>query len=141
ERVREVPPEGAGAVVNARLLQIPDEAKKELAAGQQALDARDVTASIAHLQKAVELAPNFAEAYQLMGGAYLQLNNLVAAKKALEQAIIIDGHLAGAHLGLGICLNTSQDFQAAERELLKALALAPSSPEGHFEIARTYFAM
>src|SRR5262249_21068208 len=99
DKVREVPPEGAGAAVNARLLQVSDEAKKEFAAGRQAMVANDLMASVDHLQKAVELAPNFAEAYQLMGGAYLQLNRLAASRKALEQAISIDDHLPGAHVG------------------------------------------
>src|SRR6266850_2949344 len=55
ERVREVPPEGAGAVLDARQAMIPPQAKAEFEAGRKRLDANDPPGAVAHFQKAIEL--------------------------------------------------------------------------------------
>src|SRR5207253_1304392 len=64
--------EGTATTIDARIAGITPEAKKEFDAGQKAVNANDFAGAIPHLQKAVELYPKYAEAYQLLGLAQIQ---------------------------------------------------------------------
>ena len=55
---------------------------------EKALDAKDGPGAIAHFRKAIELYPNYAEAYQLLGGAYLGGGNLPEGVRAFIDYMI-----------------------------------------------------
>jgi tetratricopeptide (TPR) repeat protein len=91
------------------------------------------------IEKALELDPDYADAYALAGGYYLSTGSFAgnkemqsAAKNSLPyliRAIEIDPELSSAHFNLGtLYLWYNWDYIRAEEEYLKALKLEPNNP-------------
>ena len=59
----------------------------------------------------------------------------------LEKAISLDPKLSDAYLELGAVYNQTKDFPKAETALTKGLELSPDAGGGHYELAKTYWAM
>ena len=56
-------------------LLIPPKAAKEMERSQKAFQAGDLRTSTEHLEKAVQIYPNFLQAHNLLGTRYLRLGN------------------------------------------------------------------
>jgi tetratricopeptide (TPR) repeat protein len=138
---KEVPPEGPTATVDARLAQMPPEAKTELDQGMKRSAARDLAGALEHYKKAVELFPSFAEAYFVMGGVYLEQGSLKLAEEAFNKAVQIENRLANAQLALGLTRNLMGRTREAEPPLQRAVELDPKNPDAHFELAKNQFAL
>ncbi len=93
-------------------------------------------------QQAIEIDPNYALAYAGIADAYRTLPlagwNIAAkdgfpqAKAAAIKALEIDPNLAEAHIALGwTAFLYDWDWSAAERELKKAIELAPNNSDAH----------
>jgi tetratricopeptide (TPR) repeat protein len=136
-----VPPEGPKATLDARQLQISKEAKSEYLLGQKQMEAKEAEDAIAHFKKAIDLFPNYAEAYQLLGGVYLGQGNLALAEQAFAKAVAIESRLPNAQLALGLTRNLMGNTPAAERPLQTAVELDPKNPDAHFELAKNQFAL
>jgi tetratricopeptide (TPR) repeat protein len=134
-----VPPEGPKATVNARVAQTPPEASREFDLGKERMEAQDLPGSIEHFQKAVDIYPSFAEAYQLLGVAHLELGKAVAAEPELQKAVELEPRLATAYFALGICRNQLAKYPEAEVALARGLELEPDSADGHYHIAEAYW--
>jgi tetratricopeptide (TPR) repeat protein len=134
-----VPPEGPKSAINARIAQIPLAAQKEFDSGKQSMQAKDAPASLQHFQKAIDLYPNYAEAYQLMGVVNLETGKFADAEPQLAKATEIEPKLATAFFALGICRNQMAKYAEAETALARGLELDPNSPDGHYHIAEAYW--
>ena len=77
-----------------------------------------------YAKKAIEVDPNFAPAYVVLGIYYREVASLNGLKKA-----IANGLMGGLITGT---------FEESEKSLNKALKLSPQSPFVHFELGRTY---
>lgn len=141
KEAREVPPEGPQAVVDARLAQMPPEAKVELDAGMKRSAAHDPAGALEHYTKAVEIFPSFAEAYFVMGGVYLEQGSLNLAEDAFSKALSIENRMANAQLALGLTRNLMGRTREAEPPLQRAVELDPKNPDAHFELAKNQFAL
>jgi tetratricopeptide (TPR) repeat protein len=138
---RDVPPEGPNGMVDARLAQMPPEAKAELDAGMKKSAAHDLGAALEHYQKAIELFPTFAEAYFVMGGVYLEQGSLSLAEQSFAKAVFIENRFANAHLALGLTRNLMGRTREAEPALLRAVELDPQNPDAQVELAKNQFAL
>jgi tetratricopeptide (TPR) repeat protein len=136
----EVPKDATGGSVSVADLAVPDNAKKEFDVAQKALDAKHFDSGIAHLKKAIELYPNFPQAYATMGAAYLDEKKYKDAQTALEKAVELDPKAAGAFIELGATLNQLKDYPGAVTALNKGLELNPEVPAGDYELAKAYMA-
>jgi tetratricopeptide (TPR) repeat protein len=134
-----VPPEGPKGSLNARIAQITPEAHKEFDLGKESMQANDVPASLQHFQKAIDLYPNYAEAYQLMGVVNLETGKLADAELQLAKATEIEPKLTTAFFALGICRNQMAKYAEAETALARGLELDPNSADGHYHIAEAYW--
>ncbi|HEX8071549.1 MAG TPA: tetratricopeptide repeat protein [Pyrinomonadaceae bacterium] len=129
-----LPPAG---VVNAG---VPAAARAEYDAALAALqDARDMTEAIAHLEKAVALAPAFVEAQLLLGTAYMDAGDLGKAEAALRRVLALEPKAAVAHFALGEIYRRQKRYKEAEAALLAGLKLDDRSVKGHFTLGRVYF--
>ena len=100
---------------------------------------------IAYFQQAIQIDPNYALAYVGLAEAYLPMaltsgvpswELMPQAKAAALRAIEIDETLAEAHAALGLVIFWYDwDWQAAEKEYLRALELNPNSAEARFAYA------
>jgi tetratricopeptide (TPR) repeat protein len=138
---RNVPPEGPRSMVDARLAQMPPQAKVELDDGIKRSAAHDPMAALEHYRKAIELFPNFAEVYILVGGVHLEQGNLALAEEAFAKAIAIESRLANAQLALGLTRNLMGRTREAEPPLQRAVELDPKNPDAQFELAKNQFAL
>jgi Flp pilus assembly protein TadD len=128
--------------VNARIAQIPSKARKEFDAGQKSMQAQDgLPTAVLHFQKAIDLYPQYAEAYQLLGVMHLQVGKFAEAEPALQKATEIEPNMSTAYFALGICRNQMRKYPEAETALLKGLELDPASADGHYQLANTYWAL
>lgn len=101
----------------------------------------EVRKAIGYYQQAIEADPNYALALAGMADAY-RTQAIAAhapskevcpqAKRLAEQALEIDESLADAHIVLGwVGFLYDLDWENAERQLQRAIELAPNNSEGH----------
>jgi Flp pilus assembly protein TadD len=136
------PPEGpATGVVDARIAAIPAEAKTEFDLGQGAINGDDFSGAIPHLQKAIEIYPKYAEAYQLLGVAQLKADQGPQAEATLLKAIQIEDRMPQSHYLLGVLYAKTNRLEMAEKPLNRFAELDPQNPDAQFELAKVTFAL
>ncbi len=117
----EAPPETpdgvSGDSISAADLSIPENARQEFEKGQVAMKENKLDAGISHLRKALKLYEAYPMAYTLLGTAY------------------------DSYLALGAVFNQTKNYPQAETALLHGLDLKPEASTGHYELAKTYWAM
>jgi len=103
----------------------------------------DLEAALYSYRQAVRLAPDFIEAYEVMGGIYKRLGKIGEAKysagmiaiasrsydkaiAALQEAIVVAPDLAEAHQGLAIALESKGRAEDALASYRRALQLDPT---------------
>lgn len=104
--------------------------------------------AIDNFEHAIQLDPNYAEAYAGLAFAYFALaSNGVGsprienekAKQAVKKALELDSNLAEAYAVRGLLsLFDEWDFVAAEKDLSKALELEPNNDMAHWARANLY---
>jgi hypothetical protein len=136
------PPALAPEGPDARLAAVPDKARKEFTKARELWQqGKDPLETIDHLQKAIKAYPDFADAYVMLATAYVQQNKPADARSALNRAISLNPKLPEAQFTLGMLENSQKDFPGAEKSLLQGLKLDDDSPQGHYELAKTYWAL
>jgi Flp pilus assembly protein TadD len=127
--------------LDARIASIPAEAKQEFEAGQKAVNDDDFAGAIPHLQNAITLYPRYAEAYQILGVAQLQANQVPQAESSLLKAIEIEDRMPRAQYLLGVIFAMTGRSDLAEKPLTRFVELDPENPDAHFELAKVSFAL
>ncbi|MEO6333834.1 MAG: tetratricopeptide repeat protein [Pyrinomonadaceae bacterium] len=97
---------------------------------------QDARKAIEYFQEAVTLDPNFAAAYAHLAGVYVgdsgaherpRRETILKARESALKAVSLDDRLSTAHEVYGFILfNFDYNYDAAERELKKALELDPN---------------
>lgn len=123
-------------VIDARA---PAEAREELVRGRTALGKKSYEESVAHLQKAVLLFPEFYEAHLLLGTAFMDTREWKKAEVAFQRAVELKAGSAAATLALGEAYWRQKRYDEAEKTLLDGLKLDDKSWHGHFTLARLYW--
>jgi DNA-binding winged helix-turn-helix (wHTH) protein/Tfp pilus assembly protein PilF len=111
----------------------------------------DTQAAIGLLERAVALDPTFAAAYGDLAAAYVTRLTFVTPEEtsdleqkafaAAEKALLLDPNVAEAYLARGDLLWTPAHHFAHERavqEFRRAVALKPTSDQGHRRLARVF---
>jgi tetratricopeptide (TPR) repeat protein len=123
-------------VVNAN---IPEKASKERDKASAALADKKLEQAVLHLQKAVDLFPEFFDAYMQLGSTLVELNHLEKAEAAFTKALKIDATSVMASVSLGDVYRRQKKFDQAEKTILDALKREEASWVGHFAMARVYW--
>lgn len=122
---------------------VPEAARKEFEAGRALLlgeaKKENLDAGVKHLEKAVALHPDYAEAYLLLGTGYMDLKQLDRAELSLQRALAAGPRNPAALFALGELHRQRRDYDKAERALKAGLALDDKSAQGHFTLGRVYF--
>jgi Tfp pilus assembly protein PilF len=128
-------PPGNGPMVSATELNVPDSARKEFEKAGEALTHENWKKAIEHLNKAIEIYPQYAAAYNNLGVAYGRMDDTVRQSVALERAISLDDHFAAAYVNLAELSIRQQNIDKAEILLLKAIPLDPTSARSYMLLA------
>ncbi|MGH8362390.1 MAG: TIR domain-containing protein [Gammaproteobacteria bacterium] len=115
-------------------------ARQSYVTGQE-LDARAAEAIVRLCTRAVEIDPNYAQAWALMAVGYYKLNAAKGGQSdegmaAAERALALDSNLAEAHAIKAQLLLQDGDADAAASEVAMALQLDPESYETNRSAAR-----
>jgi tetratricopeptide (TPR) repeat protein len=123
----EHPAGGVGSqLISTSDLGVPVKAQKEFDKANELVAKQDLTHAIERLNKALEVYPAYAGAYNNLAVIYARQGDRVREREALQKAISINDHFAPAYVNLGRLNITTKDFPSAETALNKASALDPT---------------
>lgn len=128
-----------GPPVSARVLQIPGKARGEFERGFNELTKKErPERSLDYFRRAIELYPNYDEAYVQLALAHLRMEQPADAQRVLETAVTVYPGNARAHTLLGILLGQQGKTDDAQRELEAAVAIDDADWRAHFELGRLF---
>ncbi|MDP9267931.1 MAG: tetratricopeptide repeat protein [Acidobacteriota bacterium] len=124
-------PAGAGApgTISTEELKVPKKARKEFEAGSKALEKNDLPEAQLRFQKAIEIYPQYAHAYNHLGVSFMRNRQLEKGREAFEKAVAINGSYAEALLNLAKVRFAEKKTAEAEALLEKAVAADPAGAE------------
>ena len=111
--------------------KVPPAAKHEFENAAQLARAGKSDESIAALQRAIGIYPDYLMALNDLGAQLLEAGRLDEALTVLKKATQIDPNSFNPQLNLGIALIRKQMFVDAQAALERALSAEPSSPVAH----------
>jgi len=127
------------AIVSAKELAIPEEAHHEYEEAGRRLARRDVAGAIAHLEHAVEIAPQFAEAWNHLGTIAYQTRDFPRAEGCFRKALAADPKFFQPLVNLGgVLINLSKFKEALEYNLYAQLS-RPNDALANSQLGMTYF--
>ena len=110
-------------------LAVPAHARKESDRAIKAMSEQDWSKALQHLQRAIEIYPQYATAYNNLGVVYGRLNDRQREQEAFQKAIEVDDHFAPGYVNLAKLTLQQQDPGGAERLLEKANQAEPKNAE------------
>lgn len=119
----------------------PTDAEALFFEGNRHLAAGDASRAEACFREAVELAPDFAEAYANLGLLLDRRGAAAEAEACYRRSIVLDPSHAQAHLDLGVLLANQKRFPAAEVAYNLALLVDPRSPTAWSNLGALYACM
>jgi|SRR5579871_6223878 len=97
--------------------------------------------SIADLDQAIKLKPDYPEAYSNRGDAWRIKGDLVRAMADLDKSIELNPKSASPYYNRGLTWEAQKDWQNALTDFKKFSELAPKDPDGPKAVARVTKAM
>src|SRR5205085_145985 len=109
--------------VSAAALNVPDKARGEFEKGMKAMNEVNFDEARKHLEKATELYPRYAEAFNALGVIAMKSNQPDEGQKEFDAAIHADEQHPAAYVNMAKLFMRDQKFAAGEGLLLKAVSL------------------
>ena len=125
--------------VNVKQLAIPDAAKRAYEDAQRDLAKNDPEAAIAHLNRAVELAPEFVSAWNNLGTIAYKQRDLDRAEACFRRALDADETAFEPLVNLGGVLVNLHKLQEAWKYNVQAVLARPNDPLANSQLGMTYF--
>lgn len=129
---------GNNSTVSVAQLKVPEKARNEDKKAREALEKRDIADAWKHVNKALQITPQFAAALTTRALLELDNNQTPAAVADLERAVQFDAGYGLSFLVLGSAYNQLQHFDDAIRALDHGVALMPNYWQGYFELGKAY---
>jgi tetratricopeptide (TPR) repeat protein len=127
--------------VSTRQLAIPDKAWREYHEAQKDLGRRNSDSAVAHLERAVELAPQFAVAWNNLGTIAYQTQEYQRAEECFRRALEQDPQTYEALVNLGGVEITLGKTKEALDYNLRAVLERPNDALANSQLGMTYFAL
>jgi tetratricopeptide (TPR) repeat protein len=126
-----------GSTTSVQELLIPVKAREAFAKGLRELNEEGrPDQSVNHFQDAIEIYPEYDEAYVQLGLAYHSQGQASAAQATIEKALAVNAENARAHSFLGIIYREQEEMAKAAEALGKAVELDPQDWLAHTELAK-----
>jgi Tfp pilus assembly protein PilF len=130
----------SAAVVSKQQLSVPKNAWNEFAAAQKRLEKRDAEGAKRRLERAVELAPGFAAAWNSLGVMAYQSGDSATAEHDFRQALSAEPDMFEASVNLGGVLLSHQDhLEEALHYNQQAVAARPRDALANAQTGITFF--
>lgn len=127
------------ASVSIRELSIPKEARREYQDAQKALGRRDVSAAVVHLKRALDLAPQFAAAWNHLGTIAYQTGEYVEAEADFRKGLEADPDAYAPLVNLGgVLINLGKWDEALEYNQ-RAVLKSPNDALANSQLGMVYF--
>ncbi len=120
-------------------LSIPGKARKEYEKSRKKLGSRDALGAIEHLKKAVEIAPSFVDAWNMLGTLVYKAADYVLAEKYFREALKQDPEYYPAIVNLGGVLLTQGNVKDSLLFNLAAVRSMPDDALAHSQLGMSYF--
>jgi tetratricopeptide (TPR) repeat protein len=139
------PPDTAAAEargkISVRELAIPESALKNYAKSRREIvEEKEPECAIGHLRKAIDIYPEYYEAWFLLGVAHMELKQLDEAESALRKSVSLSSEQFAQPLIALATLYSNQERYAQAAPLAKqAVELDDSLWYAHYELARARF--
>ena len=124
--------------VSVAQYKVPEAARNELKKAREASVKNKLDDAQRHLEKALSLDPNYADALALRAVFKLDAREIDSAIEDLNRAIRNDANCAMAYMALGSAFNMQAKFDEALRTLERGESLAPGAWQTYFEMGRAY---
>jgi tetratricopeptide (TPR) repeat protein len=119
--------------------QVSAGASHELERAQRALESKKPELAVKHLEKAIQLSPDFFGAQVLLGSTNMELGNLDKAERNLQRALEIKPKTSSPLILLGELYRRQKKYVTAENALVEGLKVNRASWQGHFTLGRVYW--
>lgn len=129
------------SVVSLRQLSIPAAAHNEYTKASRKLETRDIEGAIRHLNRAVEIAPQFAAAWNHLGTIAYQTRRYEDAEKLFRRSLEADSNAYEPLVNLGGVLVTLGRFDEAWKYNLHAVLRRPNDALAQSQMGQTYFGL
>jgi tetratricopeptide (TPR) repeat protein len=131
-----------GSTVSITSLQAPSNAKKAYDHGRKALEKQNVEEAKNEFAKAVELYPNYAEAWAELSDLCLKAKDFDNARTSSQKAIAADPRFVRPYFTLIVLAAGKEDWGSAADYSDKLVALDPYNyPAGYYYNALAYYKM
>ncbi len=124
--------------VSVAQYRVPEPAREELKKAREATLKNKLDEARQHLEKALGIDPEYADALTLRAIIKLDTQDSAGALTDLQKAIQSDGSYAMAYMVLGSALNGQMKYDEAIRALERGESLAPDAWQVYFELGRAY---
>ncbi len=123
---------GLGETTSLRELLVPPKAVKELRRSQSALLSGDIRSSAQHLERAVQIYPNYLAAHNSLGARYIDLREYEKAAAEFQKAIEIDPRVTQPLNNLSVAFFLLQRYPDAEAAARRALDVDPHNSTSRY---------
>lgn len=120
-------------------LAIPEQARREYREAQQSLARRSSEAAREHLERSVEIAPGFSEAWNNLGTIAYQTGRFQRAAACFEKALAANPRAYEPLVNMGGVLINLSRFEEAREYNQHAVLLRPNDALGNSQLGITWF--
>ncbi len=125
--------------VSATRLSIPDDAIKEYMRAQDRMEKRDVSGAVEYLKKAVEMAPQFAEAWNNLGTTAYHAKEYRQAEEYFREALKQEADFYLPLVNLGGALLSQGKIAESLPINLRAVETQPDDALAQSQLGQSYF--
>ena len=129
-----------GGMIPASQLHIPGKARKEYDRSLKAYNSGDLLSSTEHLQKALQIYPQFLRARNALGLRYVQMRQYQEALAEHQSSVALSPTDSDAHADLALDFLLLHRNSEAEREARQSLSLAPQATGPRYILGRALIA-
>ena len=117
------------APISVAEMQVPAKAREQMQKAIEAFDKGDTSKATQRLEKAIEIYPQYARAYENLGVIAARSGDRAKARSLYTKAIEVDERFVPAYVQLGRLEIQEKNYTQAETLLHKVMLLYPEMPD------------
>jgi cytochrome c-type biogenesis protein CcmH/NrfG len=125
--------------VNVTSLAVPEEALHEMQSSKEAQLSGDEDGMVFHLKRAIEIYPDYADAWNNLGAHYHMIGDYEQSIRSFTKVTELNPDFYVGWMNLGSSLLATSRFQEAAEANAMALSLDPTDPIANSQLGRSYY--